>query len=391
MRFQSYFNTAVLLIRQYDGSVPLVHFLKQYFAQHKKHGSKDRKLISHACYCYYRLGHALKEHTVEERLKTALFLCNDAAGEWSILFEEDWISNWKSSLILRVGFVEKKIPAFSVMDIFPFTNQLSDHGYDPYAFSLSHLIQPDLFLRIRPGNKETVNQKLKQAEISFINVMNECIALPNGSKIDTVLNIDGEVVVQDQSSQRVGELLKEIKRETGNPLRVWDCCAASGGKSILANDMLPSISLTVSDVRASIIQNLHTRFRNAGIDAEKTFVADLSQPFHSSLSPFELVICDAPCTGSGTWGRTPEQLYYFSEEKIDMYASLQKKIVSNVIPYIKQGGYLLYITCSVFAKENEKISDHILTLGMEQVTATWLKGYDRKADSMFAALFRLRD
>ncbi len=371
--------------------MPLVHFLKQYFAQHKKHGSKDRKLISHACYCYYRLGHALKKHSVEERLKIALFLCNDAAGEWPVLFEEDWINNWQPSLMLRLAFVEEKIPSFSVLDIFPWTDQLSDDGYDPYAFSLSHLIQPDLFLRVRPGNKEIVDKKLEQAGIQFTHVTNECIALPNGSKIDTVLDIDREAVVQDHNSQRVGELLKEIKSTTGNPLRVWDCCAASGGKSILVNDILSKISLTVSDLRSSIIQNLRNRFRNAGIDPEKIFVADLLQPLHSALPAFDLVICDAPCTGSGTWGRTPEQLSFFSEEKIDVYAELQKKIVSSVIPHIKKGGCLLYITCSVFAKENEKISDHILMLGMEEVAAIWLKGYDEKADSMFAALFRLRD
>ena len=54
MRFQSYFNTAISLIKTYDGSIPLQHFLKQHFSQHKKHGSKDRKFITHLCYCYYR-------------------------------------------------------------------------------------------------------------------------------------------------------------------------------------------------------------------------------------------------------------------------------------------------------------------------------------------------
>jgi 16S rRNA (cytosine967-C5)-methyltransferase len=391
MRFQSYFNTAILLIRQYDGTIPLVHFLKQYFAQHKKHGSKDRKLITHLCYCYYRLGHALKQCTTEERLRFALFLCNDTAGDWSVLFDEDWANNWNASLQMRLRFAEEKMPAFSVLDIFPWHTQLSSEAYDPYAFCLSHLVQPDLFLRIRPGNKEKVIQKLQQADISFTAVTNECIALPNGSKIDTVVDVDKEVVVQDYNSQRVGELLKEIKQDTKKSLAVWDCCAASGGKSILVTDVLPAISLTVSDLRKSIIQNLETRFKKAGIKPKTVFVADLSQPIRSaSLPAFDLVVCDVPCTGSGTWGRTPEQLYHFSEEKIEAYAGLQKKIVSNVIPHIKPGGYLLYITCSVFAKENEARETEILAQGMERVRMAWLKGYDQKADSMFAALFKLR-
>ena len=65
MRFQSYYNTAVYLIKAYDGSMPLVHFLKQYFAANKKHGSKDRKFIAHLCYVYYRLGHSLKPISIE--------------------------------------------------------------------------------------------------------------------------------------------------------------------------------------------------------------------------------------------------------------------------------------------------------------------------------------
>jgi 16S rRNA (cytosine967-C5)-methyltransferase len=54
------------------------------------------------------------------------------------------------------------------------------------------------------------------------------------------------------------------------------------------------------------------------------------------ISNFELIICDAPCTGSGTWSRTPEQLYFFDEKKIEQYALLQKKIVSTIIPRLKE-------------------------------------------------------
>ena len=54
--FESYLSTAVSLVQQYDGSIPLSDFLKQYFSLNKKFGSRDRKHVSHLCYCYYRLG-----------------------------------------------------------------------------------------------------------------------------------------------------------------------------------------------------------------------------------------------------------------------------------------------------------------------------------------------
>jgi 16S rRNA (cytosine967-C5)-methyltransferase len=369
--------------------MPLVHFLKQYFAQHKKHGSKDRKLISHACYCYYRIGHILKESAIEERLKIAMFLCNDVAGEWSILFDESWIQHWNIEIEERIHFVQTVYPAFSINSIFPWTDQLSD-GIELKDFITSHLIQPDLFLRIRPGNEKAVLQKLSDKEIPFKQLSSNCLALPNSSKIDTILQIDKEVVIQDYSSQKTGELLSQARFD-GNSIRAWDCCAASGGKSILAFDVLQNIELTVSDIRPSILHNLKQRFERAGIKKYHSEIRDLS---NSQLPPeysgpnFQLILCDAPCTSSGTWSRTPEQLCFFTEEKIDEYALLQKKITGNIIRSLEEGGYLLYITCSVFRKENEEAVAFICGHAeMELVKMELLKGHDKKADTMFAALF----
>jgi len=401
MRFHSYFNTAVTLLRQYDGSVPLVHFLKQYFAQHKKHGSKDRKWITHLCYNYYRLGYALKDYTVEERLRTALFLCNDTAGDWAILYDDIWLDHWSDDFSLRIGFIGSVYPSFSTGDIFPWTNELSE-GIEKEKFILSHLVQPDLFLRIRPGKEKIVLQKLTDHQISFIQIGTSCLALPNASKIDTILGIDLEVVIQDYSSQRIAEFLQlqtpnlPVRQAGSKPAcpagrlqtQVWDCCAASGGKSILAIDIIGDIELTVSDLRPSILKNLEHRFEKAGIKHYHSFIIDLTNSKPQTPN-YKLVICDAPCSGSGTWSRTPEQLCFFAGEKISEYATLQKKIVENVIPKIAENGYFLYITCSVFKKENEEVVAFIKkNSGLELVKMELLKGYDKKADSMFAALFR---
>ena len=139
------------------------------------------------------------------------------------------------------------------------------------------------------------------------------------------------------------------------PMGVWDGCAGSGGKSILLYDMVPGVDLTVSDIRESILINLKKRFTKAGIPVDKKRVINLSSPPPGGIpGPFDLVICDAPCTGSGTWGRTPEQLFYFNPVEIGQYAALQKKILSGLIPQVKPGACLLYSTCSVFTKENEE-------------------------------------
>lgn len=154
-------------------------------------------------------------------------------------------------------------------------------------------------------------------------------------------------------------------------------------------DLFPDINLTVSDKRENILVNLKKRFAKADITNYEGFIADLSVPLiQNKRNKYNLIIADVPCSGSGTWSRTPEQLYFFRESKIEEYSNLQKKIVSNVIPFLQPGGFLLYITCSVFKKENEEVvafikENHQLELRHTELFA----GYDQKADTLFAALF----
>src|SRR5690606_8193418 len=103
---------------------------------------------------------------------------------------------------------------------------------------------------------------------------------------------------------------------------------------------------------------------------------------------FDLVIADVPCSGSGTWSRTPEQLYYFGKEKIQLYASRQRKILEHVTGNAKPGGYLLYCTCSVFRKENEEQVQYLQDAGWTVVQQEILTGYNMRADTLFAALLQ---
>jgi 16S rRNA (cytosine967-C5)-methyltransferase len=384
---ERYVVSAENIISRYDGTLPLNHYLKQFFAADKKYGSKDRKAISHACYCFYRLGKSLMDLPVRERIIAGIFLCTDELQPWERIFPPEWMTN--------AGHLEQKIQqlesvySFQPAAIFPWPDQLSGN-FDHEALCISHLRQPDLHLRVRPGKKEKVIAALKTAAIDYNAHNANCLALPNATKIDGLLSLNTDVVIQDLSSQRVGDLIpvdQLRERSTGAPTKVWDCCAASGGKSMLVYDLLQDIDLTVSDIRPSVMRNLEKRFAEAGIDRYRSFVSDVGAVY-PDLGNFDLVICDAPCTGSGTWSRTPEQLYFFDEDKTGYYANLQKKITWNVTPAVAPGGYFLYITCSVFKQENEDVVDFIQNVkGLKLVEMRTFPGYGQKADTMFAALF----
>jgi 16S rRNA (cytosine967-C5)-methyltransferase len=387
---QQYLRSAVVVIDQYDGVLPLASFLKQYFKANPKFGSKDRKYIGHLCYTFFRTGNGVNTASTEEKIKAAMFICEPGGDEWQSLVPDEWLLHWNDDRAAKWKWIASVFPGSDPLKVFPWPDELSG-GIKKEDFADSHLTQPDLFLRIRPERTKKVWQKLTEAGIPFKPVSENCLALPNASKIDTILEIDREVVIQDLSSQRISGLLQLSIDDSRITKTVWDCCAASGGKSLLAVDLIKNIQLTVSDVRPSILRNLKERFDRAGIKNYHSFIADLSGEIKIPGSKFRIIICDAPCSGSGTWGRTPEQLRFFMRDKIDTYSSLQKKITSNVIPYLEEGGYLLYITCSVFKKENEAIVEHILKYpGMDLIKSELLTGYDRKADTMFAALLKRR-
>ncbi len=393
-RYHSYLNAAKEILSLYKGKEPFTSFIKKYFAEHKKSGSRDRKEIRNLCYCYFRAsppskGGISKPLIPDElQLLKNLFLCSTEPNEILASLKPKWNDMIKLSLNEKLSSVNYKLSS-----VFPWTEELS-YGIEYEEFCASFFVQPDLFLRIRPGQAEKVLLKLNAAAINYEFISPFSIRLPNSFKADEYFELDAEVVVQDYNSQRVGEIVFAGQTGTfrpGESYRVWDCCAGSGGKSIMAYDLNPAIDLVVSDVRESVLANLKKRFGKAGIKKYKSFVADLE---HSPLAiqhlPFNLIIADVPCSGSGTWGRTPEQLVYFDTGKIDVYAAMQKNIVTNVIPHLRPGGNLLYITCSVFKKENEEVVEFIKEkFRLQLMKMELLKGYDKKADTMFAALLSL--
>lgn len=383
MNFFSHLHTAVDLIGKYKGDQPFANYLKAFFKENKKHGSNDRKSIAHLCYCYFRLGHACSNQAIDERIIVGLFLCSVSPSETLKQLRPEWNELASASLENKLSELSDFPSRPSSLDFFPCLNEISG-GINQEEFAFSHLQQPDLFVRIRPGNEKKVINRLKEIKCEFDFIAPFTVRLPNGFPIDKYLDLNKEIVIQDLNSQRV---LDHGKEKPGTS--VWDCCAGSGGKSMLAWDLWSGIELTVSDRRESILSNLRKRFKEAWIKKYNSYLIDLSTSnIQLSKFNFKHIIADVPCTGSGTWSRTPEQLIFFSKEQIDQYSELQKKITANVIPALIPGGRFTYITCSVFKKENEDVVNFLLqNFPLELQEMKLLIGYNQKADTMFVANF----
>jgi len=401
MKYDNQLRYAVQIIETFDGKMPLHNWLKNFFRTHKQMGSKDRKRTSEMAYCFYRIGHAEKNAPIEERILTGLFLCNHSSNEILQYFKPTWNEHIdlkpeeKTAMIWGQSQVS---PSTHLKKIFPWTAELSN-GIDHVAFCTSFLKQPDLFIRLRPGFEDAVKKKLSNHSITYREIHANCLSFANTTRLEELIELNKEAVIQDMSSQRVGSFLEmPIYASTGKTPMTWDCCAGSGGKSIMLYDMYPAVELTVSDNRESILINLKKRFKEAGIRKYQAFAADITMQHiqHGKHNAervtfnevYDLIIADVPCSGSGTWGRNPDALYFFDIHETERYQTLQKKILSNIIPCLKKGGVLVYITCSVFKKENEEVADFVRqTFNLRMEKMELLKGYDQKADSLFVARF----
>ena len=327
MHYAVHQDIANKLIAAYQGEEPLANYLKKYFAANKKHGSKDRKNISALCYGHFR----------------------------------------------------------NTITSFPFENKISEE-IDKPIFVASHQTQPLLFIRIRPWQKEKVIQKLQAANIEFTEVTENALAFTNTTSLQNILELNKEAVIQDLSSQAIAELLQLVPTSVEHPIQVWDACAASGGKTILMFDCMSNIRMHLSDVRESILFNADKRLQEAGIRPASVQEIDLTQAFDIK-KPFDFVFADVPCSGSGTWGRTPEQLAYFTEAQLNKYTKLQGQILHNIIPTVKLHGHLLFATCSVYKDENENNVAALLATGkFKLVKQQYFKGYDKQADTLFGAM-----
>jgi 16S rRNA (cytosine967-C5)-methyltransferase len=384
MRVEHQIRAFQQIFKSYDGLMPLHRFLFGYFKRNKQMGSSDRRWATRYIYSFFRLGKAMPDADQVLRLAIADFLCSQTPS----LVIEDLLAHLKDHVTLtvkeKITLIKEHYPEFQVADVFSFKDVLSEGIVLP-DFYESYFTQPDLFLRIKAGHIEQFAETLKQHEVDFTRLTETTLALPNGTKLEHLMPNQKYYQVQDLSSQRTGAYFEPAAWDYW-----WDCCAASGGKSLLLHDIEPKVQLLVSDVREESLNNLDERFLEAGLKKYQKKVLDLLKNNDPDLHHYEFdgIILDAPCSGSGTWGRTPEMLYYFDDHKIAYFSKLQKAIAANVAKYLKEGKPLVYITCSVFRQENEDIVAWIeenLPLKLEKSEV--IKGYNDKADTMFAARF----
>jgi 16S rRNA (cytosine967-C5)-methyltransferase len=156
--------------------------------------------------------------------------------------------------------------------------------------------------------------------------------------------------IQDEASQLIPHLL-------GNILgwKIWDVCAAPGGKSAILREKCGGSGMVVStDSSLSRAKKILSVVPGTTDSGAAVAVADArySPPF---LKSFDAVLADVPCSGLGTLRRNPDIKWRFKPERLLILQQLQQSILNSVSTLVRPGGFLLYSTCSVEPEENENV------------------------------------
>lgn len=163
----------------------------------------------------------------------------------------------------------------------------------------------------------------------------------------------GTIEIQDEGSQLAGFLAGARPGMT-----VVDYCAGGGGKTLaLLQAMQGEGRLIASDVEKTRLNNIKPRLTRAGLEAELRQLGRDGEGMEDLEAQADLVLVDAPCSGSGVWRRRPETAHKLEEKEVARLHELQSAILHRASRLVKPGGLLAYATCSILPDENEMTAD----------------------------------
>ena len=368
MRYlRSRYFSSLKLFSEYSYPSPFHLFLKQFFRTHKKIGSKDRKAITDICYNYLRMGVTLRSFSLKEGLFVSLLTLE-------IDIHQDWLK-LRDELELDIELDERENGG----DI---SSIIGDFIYyeDGFLMEDFHHYNCPKNLYFRPNNwakDHAVQEK-------------GILGLPGAKEISFNQNLTSVIQVQDLSSQFLCS--KIIIQENDN---LWDVCSGAGGKSINLSSRKKG-TFYLSDIRSTILKNAKSRMLKMHYDANyleidmggyvDRLIFDNKEVSHGF---FDTIIADVPCSGSGTWFRTPEHFMNFDYDSLVKYTNKQKSILENTLPFLKVGGMLYYLTCSVFDQENSGIKNWVMdNFSISLQNEIMFDGIRHRSDGMYMASFK---
>lgn len=196
-------------------------------------------------------------------------------------------------------------------------------------------------------SEEEFEEFLKEKDIQIIKKVDTVYYVNSGLIINSEEFKTGKIIAQDASSYLAAKNLGVIPNEL-----VLDICAAPGGKTaVLAEKMKNSGEVIAIDIHQHKIKLIDTNMKKLGIDIVKAIVMD-ARNVNKQGRKFDKILVDIPCSGYGVIRKKPEILYSKNRENIEELAKLQLEILNSAADILKDGGELIYSTCTITDEEN---------------------------------------
>ncbi|EGM70544.1 RsmB/NOP family class I SAM-dependent RNA methyltransferase [Shewanella sp. HN-41] len=388
-RALSYANTIKPLFDEIQSSkMPADRILANYFREHKKHGSKDRKVIRESLFSLFRWWGWFRQ--LGEQEPSAAFFANlsacalleahawqDIASAWHELSQST--VDYQQAQLLSVETLNDKLALmrqlfptteFKPQDLLPdwFWQICPIDAVQQTPFIAAMSSRPPIWGRAQGITSQDAVTQLQALgiEASDSHYFSDAINLGNKSMNlnDIDLYKNGKIEIQDLASQVIGQICAPEANA-----HWWDTCSGAGGKTLqlrslmLARAAAPHSagshtrsagSIVSSDIRSNALEELTKRAQRAQFDGI-SIARWKSDALPVPADHFDGVLVDAPCSCTGTWRRNPDMRWLDSIEAVTDKAILQLDILSRSSKAVKQGGLLVYATCSLSPIENEEV------------------------------------
>ncbi|WP_019514896.1 RsmB/NOP family class I SAM-dependent RNA methyltransferase [Sphingomonas sp. Mn802worker] len=332
-----------IIIAAAEGGAAADTLIARYFAQRRYAGSKDRRAVRELVYAAVRLlgerppnGRAAMVALAKTDPAIAVTFDGSTHGPAPIDVDEPTATPGIAPAWLR-----ERLRASGLDD----AEQVALTGRAPL----------DVRVNVLRGTAEQDASELPAA--TPIAGLANAFRLPPGTDLAPLA---GRVEVQDAGSQAV-----TLAAHAQPGMTVVDLCAGAGGKSLaLAAAMRNEGRIVASDVDRARLRRLEPRASTAGVTIVSPLLLDAGRE-GDALEPLnavaDVVLIDAPCSGTGTWRRNPEARWRLTPARIDRFVATQRHVLALGAPLVRPGGALIYIVCSLLDAEGRDQVDAFLS------------------------------
>jgi 16S rRNA (cytosine967-C5)-methyltransferase len=325
-----------------DDGPPADAIVTRYFKHRRYAGSKDRRAVRELVFKAIR-----RSAERPESGRAAILGLAEDDPELCELFGE--ARGPEPRVGDEVPAASSLIPSWLVPELSPLV------GEDDWA-ALLERAPLDLRVNVARASRDELLGEFPGAELTPLSPWG--MRLPSDSRVDDrPAFAQGLVEVQDEGSQLIALACEPAADES-----IIDLCAGAGGKSLALAAAAPGARILATDSNRARLSKLHPRAERAGASIETLLLSPPKEldELAGWRGTGDLVLVDAPCSGSGTWRRNPEGRWRLTPERLDRVVALQARLLDIAAELVRPGGRLVYAVCSLLSREGAGQIDDFL-------------------------------